>query len=478
MDIQSVLKEKFGYDQFRDGQEAVIHDVVAGENTIAIFPTGSGKSLCYQLPAYIVDGAVLIISPLVALMEDQVAIMKRNGEKRVVALNSFLSYQERTRIIEQLGSYKFIFISPEMLRQSTISATLKRISIAFVVVDEAHCISQWGFDFRPDYLRLGEFLNELKCPPVLALTATASDEVLQDIIHYLNLEHPVIHQQSLDRQNLSYTILRMDSEQAKTNWIVERLKSTTGPGIIYVASRRRADMLASQLNQEIGLVASYHAGMEQEDRAFIQEQFIQGDIQWICATNAFGMGIHKGDVRQVIHEHVPSTIAGYTQEVGRAGRDGVLSAATLLYTNDDISRTRFIIQEDTPHKEEIRYYSQLLADGHLGEEAARIAGISETGRRVLDYYLERMSVEETIIRMTKQSAEKERQLQKMVQIIQSDKCIRQAVLEFFGEVLVTRPTSCCSTCHIDNEEWLDELNRDGAERNLVDWSMKLVQLLG
>ena len=478
MDIQSVLKEKFGHTQFRSGQEEVIRDVVAGKNTIAIFPTGSGKSLCYQLPAYIVDGAVIIVSPLVALMEDQVAIMKRNGEKRVVALNSFLSYKERTRIIAKLNAYKFIFISPEMLRQATVAATLKSISIAFVVVDEAHCISQWGFDFRPDYLRIGEFLNELGRPPILALTATASAEVLQDIKHYLVVEHPVVHQQSLDRQNLSYAVLHMDSQQAKTDWILERLKSTTGPGIIYVASRKRADILASQLNQEIGLTASYHAGMEQEDRAFIQEQFIHGEIEWICATNAFGMGIHKDDVRQVIHEHVPATIAGYTQEVGRAGRDGELSAATLLYTNDDINKTRFIIQEDTPQEEEVRYFSQLIADNTLGEEAARMAGISETGRRVLDYYFERMSVEETIARMAKQSAEKERQLQKVIQMIQSDNCIRQTVLEFFGEVLNTRPISCCSSCHISNEEWLYTLNRNGAERNLVDWTEKLAQLLG
>lgn len=476
MDIQSVLKEKFGHNQFRAGQEAVIRDVVAKKNTIAILPTGSGKSLCYQLPAYIMGGTVLIVSPLVALMEDQVAIMKRNGEKRVAAINSFLSYHERTRILSQLGSYKFIFISPEMLMQTGISNTLKEISIAFVVVDEAHCISQWGFDFRPDYLRIGEFLTKLGRPKVLALTATADHEVLKDIIHYLNLDNPITHKHSLDRQNISYEILSMDSEQAKTEWIVDRMENTTGPGIIYVASRRRADSLARLLNDKVGLTASYHAGMEQEDRAFIQEQFINGDIEWICATNAFGMGIHKDDVRQVIHEHVPATIAGYTQEVGRAGRDGELSAATLLYTNEDIRRTRFIIQEDAPREEEIRYFAQLVADKMTREEAARLSGISETGKRVIEYYFERLSVEETISRIAKQSDEKESQLQKMLRVMQSEKCIRQAVLESFGEVLTAQPEFCCSTCGIAYNDWLYRINQKSTERRLLDWTERLSQL--
>lgn len=478
MDIQSILTERFGYEHFRPGQEAVVRDVIAKKDTIAIFPTGSGKSLCYQLPAYLVEGTVLIVSPLVALMEDQVAIMKRNGEKRVVALNSFLSYRERMSVMENLSTYKFIFVSPEMLTQSAVFQALKRMTIAFVVIDEAHCISQWGFDFRPDYLRIGEFLNQLDSPAVLALTATADEKVLQDMIHYLQMTNPVTHKQSLDRHNLSYTIFHMDSEQEKTDWITERLKNTIGPGIIYVASRKRADVLASLLNEKIGFVASYHAGMEQEDRAFIQEQFIHGEIQWICATNAFGMGIHKDDVRQVIHEHIPATIAGYAQEVGRAGRDGKLSATTLLYTNEDIRRTRFIMQEDTPDKEATHYYAQLLMNNVAGEEAARLASIGETGKRVIDYYFERMSVEEAIVRMAAQSDDKERELQKMIQLIESSDCIRQNLLVFFGENHTSLSQSCCSSCGISNEDWLYKIRERHTERELVDWTRKLTQLLG
>lgn len=478
MDIQKVLKEQFGYDQFRTGQEAVIRDVLDDLDTIAILPTGSGKSLCYQLPAYIMNGTVLIISPLVALMEDQVAFMKRTGEKRVVALNSFLTYADRRRIIDQLGSYKFIFISPEMLLQNNVAEKIKDIHMALIVVDEAHCISQWGFDFRPDYLRLGEFFEQLNRPNVLALTATADDQVLEDIVHYLGLENTKIHKQSLDRKNISYSIQEMNSEQEKTAWIIDRAKTTSGPGIIYVASRRRADAIASLLIEQNISAASYHAGMEQEDRAFIQEQYINGEIAWICATNAFGMGIHKSNIRQVIHENVPATIAGYTQEVGRAGRDGNPSAATLLFTSDDIRKTRFIIQEDIPQEVSVRYFSELILKKVPAREAAEIAGLSETGKRVTEYYLERMTVEETISGFSKQSFEKERQLQKMLQIIKAENCIRKSILTFFGETIVMAPTSCCSVCGNIDDTWVFDTEVGNSSRSLVDWSDRLKQLLG
>lgn len=478
MDIQAILKDRFGFEQFRTGQEEVIRDVIAGEDTLAILPTGVGKSLCYQLPAYLVAGSVLIISPLVSLMEDQVAIMKRNGEKRVVALNSFLSFKEKNRIIDELSSYKFIFISPEMLLQPVVSNKLIGIQLSLLVVDEAHCISQWGFDFRPDYLRIGEFLAQPNRPNILALTATADDKVVKDIIHYLHLNTPSIHKSSLDRPNISFSILKMDSDLAKTEWIRERVLKTTGPGIIYVSSRKRADELASFLVNEGISIASYHAGMEQVDRAFIQEQFISGEIRWICATNAFGMGIHKEDVRQVIHEHFPATIAGYIQEVGRAGRDGKTSAATLLYAPEDEGKTRFIVQEDLPQEVEIRRYSSLLSNSIANDEAATMAGLSETGKRVVDYYLEQLSIEETVTRLQEISREKEIQVKKMLQLIHSKRCIRKEILSFFDEELQTQPTSCCSICGLDAEEWLLENGLKNFDRQLMDWRVRLEKLLG
>lgn len=478
MNLQQVLKEKFGFESFRPGQEAVIRDVLQKQSQIAILPTGSGKSLCFQLPAYLMDGTVIIISPLVALMEDQVAILKQQGEKKVAALNSFHSYQEREQIIAQLHMYKFIFISPEMLTVPKVAEKIKSTKLAFIVVDEAHCISQWGFDFRPDYLRIRDFLNMLGEPTILALTATADEKVIQDIRTYLNLVQPVYHKQSLDRPNISYAIHEMDSEEAKTTWLINRLAKTTGPGIIYVASRKRADELAALLKNEIGGVASYHAGIEQEDRAFVQAQFLNGELEWICATNAFGMGIHKDNVRQVIHEHVPSTIANYIQEVGRAGRDGQLSTATLMYTIDDIQKTRFIMREDVPDEESIRYFAHTLTAQKSFHEAAQLAGVSETGRRILQYYLERLSVEETIHQIEQQSREKEVQLQKMIQLIQGEECVRKQILSFFGETLQEKPVFCCAACQDLQIEDLNLTRFAYERREWDDWSERLTQLLG
>ena len=477
MDIKSILLKKFGFGHFRAGQEEVIRDVIANRDTVAILPTGSGKSLCYQLPAYTKNGTVLIVSPLVALMEDQVAIMKKNGEKRVVALNSFLSYQDRQRIMNQLELYKFIFVSPEMLMQNNVAEQFNKMTIAFIVVDEAHCISQWGFDFRPDYLRIGEFLKQLDRPNILALTATADTKVLKDIAHYLCLESPAIHKHSLDRKNISYSMKQMNSEQEKTDWILERTKMTQSPGIIYVASRRRADELAFYLKDHNVSIASYHAGMEQEDRAFIQEQFISGETDWICATTAFGMGIHKNDIRQVIHENMPSTIAGYMQEVGRAGRDGNLSAATLLFTVDDIRKTRFIVQNDLPTETEIRHYFNLITEGTSKSEATQLSGISDTGTRIIDYYLEKMPVDSAIQKLREQSAEKENQLQNILHIINGENCIRKSLLKFYGETLTAHPTTCCSICGMSDEHWLFEKKRSNSTRQLVSWEDRLARLL-
>ncbi len=478
MDIHKTLKEKFGFEQFRAGQEDVIRDVIAGKDTIAILPTGMGKSLCYQLPAYLLDGTVLIISPLVALMEDQVAIMKRNGEKRVVALNSFLSYSDKNRIIDELGRYKFIFISPEMLLQKNVTAQLRTSNISLWVVDEAHCISQWGFDFRPDYLRIGELFEGMERPGILALTATADDKVKSDICRYLQLQAPIIHQQSLDRPNISYSIIKMDNGMMKTDWIKSRLLNTPGPGIIYVASRKRADELSSLLQEQGVSVASYHAGKDQEDRAFIQEQFITGEISWICATNAFGMGIHKDDIRQVIHEHVPQAIAGYIQEVGRAGRDGEQSQATLLFGADDEGRTRFIVQDDIPQEIEIRHYDRLLGDNVPPAEAAELARISETGKRVIDYYVERMPIEDVITRMDELMRDKEAQLQTMLRLVHSNRCIREEILHFFDEKNVKKPQFCCSVCGTGDVPWPASQKPIVFDKRMMDWEERLTGLLG
>lgn len=477
MDLYKVLKDQFGFEQFRPGQEAVISHVLAGNDTIAILPTGMGKSLCYQLPAYLLSGTVLIVSPLVALMEDQVAIMKKNGEKRVVALNSFLTHREKNRMIGDLAKYKFIFISPEMLGRHQVLQQLRAIDLALIVVDEAHCVSQWGFDFRPDYLRIGTFFQGLKRPVILALTATADDKVTNDIRSYLQLTSPVIHRESVDRPNISYNMLQVDNDAEKTEWIKTRLLSTTGPGIIYVSSRKRADTLAGVLQESGIAAAAYHAGKGQEDRAFIQEQFINGELSWICATNAFGMGIHKDDIRQVIHEHIPATIAGYVQEVGRAGRDGKQSVVTLLHAPEDIPKTRFIMQDDIPQEEEIRYYEKLLGENKQADEAAEWARISETGKRIIDYYRERMSLEEVIAQMRELIRDKERQLEQMVRIVHTEQCVREQLLAYFGERKTWQPEFCCSNCDHAQPLLEKSLVMPNSTKTLMSWEERLNLLL-
>lgn len=478
MDLRKILNDLFGYESFRPGQEEVIRHVLANRDTIAILPTGMGKSLCYQLPGSIMEGSVLIISPLVSLMEDQAMRMRQNGEKRVVALNSFLPYNERQRIIGQLQNYKFIFISPEMLSQEGFGRRVNRLSISLVVVDEAHCISQWGFDFRPDYLRIGEFLNGRQRPAILALTATADEKVLKDIQSYLGMKTPIVQRHSLDRPNISYAIKEVDSVFEKTAWIKERVAKTVGPGIIYASSRKRADELATELQLEGIAAQSYHAGKDSDDRSIIQEQFLNGKLEWICATNAFGMGVHKDDIRQVIHDHLPATLAAYSQEVGRAGRDGRQAAATLLYMAADEHATRFIIQSDLPSEEEIRHYRTMMSEGHSSDKAAELASLTETGKRVIDYYTERFPLNEILSRLQGLSAEKAEQLQQMVHLIKSGTCVRESILSYFGESSQNKPAECCSPCGLGPMEWLHEIENMKSSKERVGWDDRITILLG
>lgn len=474
INIDRLLLERFGYSSFRPGQREVIEQLLSGRDAVAIFPTGMGKSLCYQLPAYAMGGTVVIISPLVALMEDQVANLRNHKEKRAAALNSFLSRREKEYVLSSLHQYKFIFLSPEMLLRKEVLALIRNLSIAFYVVDEAHCISEWGFDFRPDYLRLKQALQQLPEAPVLALTATADDKTVRDIEEYLQLTDAYIERQPIDRPFISYSVVQLANEAEKTEWLIDRLASTAGPGIIYVASRKRADELAFLLQQQNIRCASYHGGKEQEERAIIQEQFIQNELQWICATNAFGMGIHKDNIRQVIHEHLPAAPSAYIQEVGRAGRDGKPAAATLLYCEQDIRKLKFIVYEDLPDEQQIRYYHSLAeSDASM---AAERAGLSEVAARLLDYYFERFNEQQVIEQIENIRQIKDRQITEMNRYAASGGCLREQLLSYFGE----RPEpqdNCCSNCGLAHQPWLEK-TAAAEQKTTVRWQERLQHLLG
>ena len=479
MELQEVLYQKFGYESFRPGQQEVITELLAGRDAVAIFPTGMGKSLCYQLPAYMLDGAVVIISPLVALMEDQVANLRKHKEKRVVAINSFLSRQEKELALSTLAQYKFIFLSPEMMMQPSVRQLVQQLHIAFFVVDEAHCISEWGFDFRPDYLRLKELFSDIERAPVLALTATANDKVVEDIITYLHMRNPHIERQPMDRPAISYSVMHLNNELAKTEWILKRLATTIGPGVIYVASRKRADELSAIIRERGIPTASYHGGKEQDERSIIQQQFVQGELEWICATNAFGMGIHKDDIRQIIHEHLPATPSAYIQEVGRAGRDGEKAAATLLYSERDIQKVKFIVYEDLPDEQQILYYHSLLQSRTPCQLAAEQTGLSEVASRLLDYYLEQYDVENVVRQIQQIYQVKEKQIAEMESYVKSDSCLREKLVQFFGENTLPAETDCCSNCQNLDEDWLikSEISTE-REVEALQWRDRLLQLLG
>lgn len=341
--MDKILKEIFHYDSFRQGQKEIIEQILADKDVLAILPTGNGKSLCYQYPAYTRSGLIVIICPLISLMNDQIEQMQLRGEKRAIAFNSQLTYQEKKEVLHNLSSYRFFFISPELIRQEEVLATLKKTKIQSIVVDEAHCISQWGVDFRPDYYQLPYILESLNQPQVIALTATATPTVIADIRAILfSKKNPVEIQYSVYRSNLHYLV---EKEVDKRKYIIDFLEKYAGPGIIYFSSKKEAQKMALELKQLGYAAAYYHGDMMTEDRLKIQQQFLQDQLEILCATTAFGMGVNKPNIRFVIHYHLPASLENFIQESGRAGRDGKPALSILLYKEEDISLQRLFIRE-------------------------------------------------------------------------------------------------------------------------------------
>ncbi len=328
-DIHQILKSYFGYSSFRPLQEEIIRSVLEGKDTIALLPTGGGKSICFQVPALMQEGLCLVISPLIALMKDQVENLRKKGIT-AFAIYSGMSRKEviNTFKVATESNCKFLYISPERIETNLFKEYLPALPVNLIAVDEAHCISQWGYDFRPPYLRIASLRDELPDVPVLALTASATPEVQKDICEKLRFGKPLVFRQSFERPNLSYSVFKVDS---KINKITEILQKVNGSSIVYCKSRRRTKEISDLLNT-YGIKADfYHAGLGQEERNRKQEEWISNKIRAIVCTNAFGMGIDKPDVRTVIHADVPDCLENYYQEAGRAGRDGKKAYAVLLY---------------------------------------------------------------------------------------------------------------------------------------------------
>ena len=392
--LLSLLKEHFGFTAFRPLQEAIIRDVLAGRDVLALLPTGGGKSLCFQLPALARPGVTIVVSPLIALMKDQVDGLRANGIAATF-LNSSLTVEESQARLRGLraGHYRLLYMAPERLMLPGYLSLLKNFQVNLLAIDEAHCISEWGHDFRPEYRRLMELREQVPSLPIIALTATATERVQTDIVTLLRLRDPACYVASFNRPNLTYQV------QAKENPFGQVLAFLrTHPkdsGILYCQSRKTTEMLANRLQTRGIKAVPYHAGLTGEERTRHQERFLRDEIQVICATIAFGMGINKPNVRFVIHYDVPKNLESYYQETGRAGRDGLTSECLLLFSPGDTAKQqRFIEEKPHPHDQQI----------------AR------------------------------------RQLQDMVQYAECTTCRRRALLRYFGEEMDAESCEGCDNC--------------------------------
>ncbi|MFW5973369.1 MAG: RecQ family ATP-dependent DNA helicase [Bacteroidota bacterium] len=347
-----VLRRVWGYEAFRTGQEEVIRATLDGSDVLAVLPTGGGKSLCYQVPALVNSGLTIVISPLIALMEDQVAGLAARGVAAAF-INSSLSRRiaEQRWLDAEHGRYKLLYLAPERLATEEFRLRAPRLGITRVAVDEAHCISEWGHHFRPEYRNIAEALEIIESPPLMAVTATATPEVRRDIIGQLRLRDPKVIVRGFDRPNIVWSVFRTSQKRERVKQI---LTSVSGTSILYAPTRRAVEEWSAWLNGQGVVSAYYHGGMSPDDRKSVQESWLRGDVRMIAATNAFGMGIDKPDVRLVLHDGVPATLESYYQEAGRAGRDGKRSYAVLLFQRSDRRIQQSLIEASHPKRDAVR----------------------------------------------------------------------------------------------------------------------------
>lgn len=434
--LDRVLKERFHYPAFRPGQRVALRAVMAGEPTLAILPTGAGKTLLYQLPGALLPGLVVVISPLLSLMQDQVDRLRAAGFTRVASLNSTVDYQEQGRVLKQLGQLNFLLTSPETLAKPVVQQALAHQEISLFVIDEAHCIAQWGPDFRPEYLLLAKILSRLNPQRLLMMTATATPRVRTEILARLGLDFQRVRRiiQPVNRENIFLAVDHLQNPAAKRDRLLARVKELGPSGVVYVSSRQGANDLATWLGRATGLrVAAYHAGVAAGDRYRIQEQFARDQVDLIVATSAFGMGVDKQNIRYVIHYHLPASLEAYVQEIGRAGRDNQPALADLLYAPGDEALPRMLGTTVLPPAAVLdRIKAGRLDPAILGEAA-----------HVLTFYLNHGDRGDQLVTRFRVLAQKKAaRLTALLDYVNATTCRRSVIARYFGEEVI-KQARCC-----------------------------------
>lgn len=477
--VHRALAEKFGFERFYPGQEEVILRILEGRDTLAILATGAGKSLTYQLPALLLDGTTVVVSPLIALMKDQVDMLRQRGIRDVVALNSTLSEDQEIAARERIGtgSIRIVYTTPEKLEDEGFQTLLRSIRVPLFVVDEAHCISQWGHDFRPAYLALGHVIKRLRRPTVLALTATATPAVREDILHQLGIEHvkPIV--KGFDRPNLVYEARKADKEIDKLRILAGLFSgedALEGTGIIYTATIKNALDVQRYLTEELAVPASvYHSKLHKEERTMVHELFMNEKIRAVVATNAFGLGIDKPNIRFVVHYDLPGSIEAYTQEAGRSGRDSEISRCILIYRMSDTRVQNYFLTGKYPDIEEVQrvfgtievfgdqsggvamsdlrkilqlpltklkvILALLKKSGYIEHVGKSAYGLTEAVRKNRDLVLSLANYE------TKRSYDQSK-LAMMLQYAETGVCRRRFILNYFGEDFERVNCGACDNC--------------------------------